>query len=372
MLTRRWNDAVPELSNHMLAMAADGAEMKITLLWAIVILAFGVLMMICVLLLLKRHPDELAQWEGGGSPAKSGRYLQHLSRLLRAIRAINNVIISDRQVEQMLLKACRTLTETRGYKMAWIGLVEPGTKRVRPVAEAGFGEGYLEQIQVTWDESPTGRGPTGQAIKTSEPAVMRDIEVAPEDQPWRKQALERGYRSSAALPLRFESRVLGALCVYSDIPNAFDIEEIGLLQEVSDHLAYALGTIKLQEELLHDRERLKQLQPLEAVLEHAPFGVIATNSEGAVTALSPRARDLLGSSLQAGPAAVGEHIAQLDFFASPQAQAEVQKLFDEPGPVRFEQSAGGRRLLCRGVPLREQDGRLTGSLWTIDDASDLA
>ena len=101
--------------------AGTGAEMKVTILWAMVILAFGVLMMVCVLLLLKREPGELAQWEPGSSAVKSSGYLQHLSRLLRAIRAINSVIISDRQVEQMLQKACRTLTETRGYKMAWIG-----------------------------------------------------------------------------------------------------------------------------------------------------------------------------------------------------------------------------------------------------------
>ncbi len=363
---------MPELSNHMLAMAADASEMKITFLWAIVILAFGVLMMICVMLLLKRPPDEMAQWEAGGSPAKSGRYLQHLSRLLRAIRAINNVIISDRQVEQMLLKACRTLTETRGYKMAWIGLLEPDSKRVRPVAQAGFGEGYLEQIEVTWDDSPTGRGPTGQAIKTSAPAVMRDIEVAPEYQPWRKQALERGYRSSAALPLRFENRVLGALCVYSEIPNAFDIEEIGLLQEVSDHLAYALGTIRLQEQLMADRKRLEQLRPLQTAFEHAPFGIVATDAQGAITGLNPRAEELLRGQLQNGATPVGERLQRFDFFSTAQAQPQVERLFSRPAPVRFEQSAGEHRLLCRGVPLYQRDGVLSGTLWTIENAADLA
>ncbi len=243
---------------------------------------------------------------------------------------------------------------------------------MRPVAQAGFGEGYLEHIEVTWDDSPTGGGPTGQAIKTSAPSVMRDIEVAPEYQPWRKQALERGYRSSAALPLRFENRVLGALCVYSEIPNAFDIEEIGLLQEVSDHLAYALGTIRLQEELMEDRERLQQLQPLHTAFEHAPYGILATDAQGAITGLNPRAKELLRAQLRDGATPLGEHLQRFDFFSTPQARPQVERLFSSPAPVRFEQSAGEGRLLCRGVPLYQQDGGLSGTLWTIENAGDPA
>ena len=374
----RWCDSVPGLLNQALlgswpaapllgaADAGTGAEMKVTILWAMVILAFGVLMMVCVLLLLKREPGELAQWEPGSSAVKSSGYLQHLSRLLRAIRAINSVIISDRQVEQMLQKACRTLTETRGYKMAWIGLIGPDSKRVAPVAQAGFEEGYLEEIEVTWDDSPTGRGPTGQAIKTGEPSVMRDIEVAPEFQPWRKQAMDRGYRSSASLPLRFENRVLGALSVYSEMTNAFDIEEIGLLQEVSDHLAYAIGSIQLQEELQRDRQRLLQLAPVEAAFDHAPFGIITTDAQGAITSLNARAAELLGGRLERG-----QRLQKLDFFSGPQARPQVEKLFRGPEAVRFDQPAGSRRLFCRGVPLRGEQGVLTGSTWTVEDAADL-
>jgi len=352
------------------ATALVAEDMQVRLLWAMVILAFGVLMMICVLLLLKREPQEAPQWEPGGSPAKSGRYLQHLSRLLRAIRAINSVIISERDVRQLLQKACRTLTETRGYKMAWIGLTEPHSKRVVPMAQAGFEEGYLEEVVVSWDDSPTGCGPTGQAIKTGEPSVMRDIEVAPEFQPWRKQALERGYRSSAALPLRFENRVLGALSVYSEIPNAFDIEEIGLLQEVSDHLGYALGSIRLEEELRQQRRRLDRVGPLADAFERAPGGMMATDADGIIKALNPRAAELLGDRLPA-PAA-GLRLQEVEFFKAAEARPAVERLFGQGEPVRFEQpSPGGkRRLFCRGVPVCDE-GKLTGSVWLIDDLADL-
>ena len=367
---------MPGLFNHPLlgsALAAalpgaadSGAEMKITLLWAMVILAFGVLMMVCVLLLLKREPAEAPQWEPGSSAVKSSGYLQHLSRLLRAIRAINSVIISDRQVDQMLQKACRTLTETRGYKMAWVGLIGPNSKRVVPAARAGFEEGYLDEVEVTWDDTPTGRGPVGQAIKTGEPSVMRDIEVAPEFQPWRKQAMERGYRSSAALPLRFENHVLGALSVYSDMTNAFDIEEIGLLQEVSDHLAYAIGSIQLEEELRVDRQHLQELGFVEAAFAHAPLGIITTDAQGAVTSANPRAGELLGGAPEAG-----QRLQKLDFFSGPQAKPQVEKVLRHGETVSFEQASGARRLFCRGVPLPEEQGKATGSVWTIEDAAEL-
>jgi putative methionine-R-sulfoxide reductase with GAF domain len=211
--------------------------MSVSLIWAVAILAFGVLLMACVLLLLNREPEPPSWDTPEGTKGTPGQHLRHLTRLLRSIRAMNGLIVAEREGGPLAEKACQLLTVSRGYRMAWIGLVHEGDKQVHPVAQAGFENGYLDRIVITWDDLPTGQGPTGQAIKSGEPAVMRDIETAPEYRPWREEALKRGYRSSAAIPLRFKGQVLGALSVYAEQPEAFGIEEVGVLQEVADHLA---------------------------------------------------------------------------------------------------------------------------------------
>jgi GAF domain-containing protein/HAMP domain-containing protein len=52
-------------------------------------------------------------------------------------------------------------------------------------------------------------------------------------------------RSEAALPLRSRGRVLGALTIQHDQPNAFDDDAIAVLQSMADHVAVALDNARL-------------------------------------------------------------------------------------------------------------------------------
>jgi len=90
---------------------------------------------------------------------------------------------------------------------------------VEPAAQSGFEEEYLSTIQVTYNDSPLGCGPTGTAIKTKKPVFQRHIDADPTYAPWREAALARGYRASAAFPLLVRDRALGALNVYSESRN---------------------------------------------------------------------------------------------------------------------------------------------------------
>lgn len=353
------------------------AALPITLIWAAAILFFGVLLMVCVLLLLKREGTPFYPLEGGPAlRTKRGQYLQHLSRLLRSIRTINSLILTERDRPQLLEKACLSLTTTRGYRMAWIGLVEEGSKRVQPVAQAGFGNGYLEQVQVTWDDTPTGQGPTGRAIKTGAPAVMRDIETAPDYAPWRQQALERGYRSSAAVPLRFRGRVLGTLNVYADIPDAFDIEEVGLLQEVADHLAYALGSFTLESELTAARDQLQQGQLARSVVEHSPVGIIVTDRAGTIKSVNPHMMKMLDGFKAPEDLVDRVQLSHLPIFTGSQAGRCIRQVLEEGRAVEFECSPaaagacrpGDRPWRCRGLPVPSQGRGLTGAIWLLEDA----
>jgi len=173
--------------------------------------------------------------------------IQHLQRVLQAIRNVNQLIVHEKNRKKLLQAACEILNQTRDYSLVWIGLVHSESKDVLPVAQAGFEESYLRSVKITWDDSETGKGPTGTAIRTQKPFVMRDIAGDPRYIPWRKEAMKRGYTSSAAVPLVYKNRVFGALNAYATIPDSFDEEEIDLLFEVGRDIAFALHTIELEE-----------------------------------------------------------------------------------------------------------------------------
>lgn len=184
--------------------------------------------------------------------------LVQVNGVLHTILGVHQLLLRERDPERLLEKACQMLLQTQGYRMAWVGLVEDGHKRVVPVARAGRGSDYLDNITVTWDESDTGQGPTGRSLRTRQPVTVRDKNDEPSYVPWRELAKSYGFASSVSVPMLHGDRLFGALNVYADVPDAFGEEEIWLFQELAADLAFALHII--EEEAKHKRaqEELKQ------------------------------------------------------------------------------------------------------------------
>jgi HD-GYP domain-containing protein (c-di-GMP phosphodiesterase class II) len=97
------------------------------------------------------------------------------------------------------------------------------------------------------------------AIKTGEPVAMRDIAGDPRYAPWREQALQGGYASSIAVPLKDEGETIGALNVCSSRKDAFGDEETTFLSEVAGDIAVAVRTWRLEGSLRRAVQRIQQL-----------------------------------------------------------------------------------------------------------------
>jgi len=215
-------------------------------------------------------------------------HLQYIQSILKAIRDVNQLIVREKNQKKLLQGVCKILNQTRGYRMVWIGLVNNENKDVLPVAQAGFEKGYLNSVKITWDDSKTGKGPTGKAIKTRKFCVMRDIGKDPLYKPWQKEAIERGYGSSAAIPLVCDDRTFGALNVYAGICDAFDKEEMDLLLEVGHDIALALKTLEIKEEIKETKEFLQN------IIDNTSDLVCTVDLEGRFLSINRAVTELLG------------------------------------------------------------------------------
>ena len=203
--------------------------------------------------------------------AQAEQHIRELNLLLRAIRDISQLIVRERDPGRLLAEACKILVQTRGYLLAWVGLAEPGSRRVVPAAKAGDHAAVLDTVQVTWDDTPTGQGPTGTAMRTGQPWTCQDTATDPRFAPWREAALERGYASAAAVPMRCGERTVGVVTVYSGRKHAFHEEELGLLKQLADDLARALQTIEYEKQRKSAEEALKNSEHRSrALFEYAP------------------------------------------------------------------------------------------------------
>ncbi|MDE2585406.1 MAG: GAF domain-containing protein, partial [Betaproteobacteria bacterium] len=201
---------------------------------------------------LARTFDEMA------AALLSKNEILRLNRALRLLSNCNKTLIHASSEAQLLQDVCRLIVEVGNYRMAWVGFAEQDKdKSVRPVAQYGYENGYLDTVRITWADVERGRGPTGTAIRTGEPQVNQDFEHNPLLVPWRADALKRGYQSSTALPLKTPSGILGALTIYGTERESLSEQEMLLLQELADDLAF--GIVTLRARTAHDL-RAEQLQ----------------------------------------------------------------------------------------------------------------
>ncbi len=176
--------------------------------------------------------------------------LKNRSKDLLALVDSSKVLIAIPFMENIYEAICNIAVQIFGLKMAWLGIIQEGSYDVKPVAHTGFEEGYLSSIQIKWDDSPYGMGPTGMAVKTLTPQVMNNIPEDPQYAQWREEALKRGYKSSMALPLiSSENKLIGVLNIYSSDSLFFSEEKAGIFQIFANHAVTAVENRLLVEGL---------------------------------------------------------------------------------------------------------------------------
>ncbi|MCH7659389.1 MAG: helix-turn-helix domain-containing protein [Euryarchaeota archaeon] len=190
--------------------------------------------------------------------------LKRLDRINTVIRRINRALIDADTHDGIETAVCERLAGTGPYRFAWIGEVDLAAGRVVPRTWAGIEEGYLDGITITTD-GETAQGPTGRAVRTGEIQVMQDILDDPAYEPWRENAIERGYQSSCAVALGYEETIYGVLNVYADQPRAFDEGERAVLSELGELIGHAINAVERKEALMTESHVELEFQVRDAI-----------------------------------------------------------------------------------------------------------
>ena len=187
---------------------------------------------------LKLHEREIT----GRKDAEDS--LRKTNRALHMIFSCNQILIRATDETELLKNICRLVAGEGGYAMAWVGYaVADESKSVRPMAHAGRESGYVDNLHLTWADTPLGRGPTGQALRSGRVSLFRNLYEDQDFAPWREEAQRRGYQSAISLPLTAGNHTFGALNIYAGSPDAFDPAETDLLSKLADDLAFGLAAL---------------------------------------------------------------------------------------------------------------------------------
>lgn len=178
--------------------------------------------------------------------------LQRANRTLKTLSAVNHALM-DASVEYTFLQdICKILTEVGGYRLAWVALAHhDATKAISVLTYAGIEAGYLENLSLSWGDDGKGRGPTGTAIRTNRTTLVRDVANDPTFAPWREKIISSGLASVISLPLSLNGDPWSALTIYAPEVNAFDSDEVALLEELAKDVQY--GIISQRAQKAHQR-----------------------------------------------------------------------------------------------------------------------
>lgn len=186
--------------------------------------------------------------------------LEHTGRALRTLSAGNRVMIRATEKLDLLNNMCEIIVSRGGYRFAAVWYCNDDEQHsMRLMAQSGYPDGgeALAAQAPSWADNERGRSVVGSAVRSGRPVVARDLPNNPAYALWRTSLF--GVTAGLACPLHVGGRVIGALAIYSRDAEAFSNEELELLTELADDLAYGIGTMRARMEQQRTQEALRHL-----------------------------------------------------------------------------------------------------------------
>lgn len=226
---------------------------------------------------------------------KAEEATKHLNKILKAVSEINQLIVREKDFNKLTMEACDILRKFGEYALVWIGLANENNKNMVPISYSGEKRAFLEEAECASGKHSGCQNPVHFALNEKRTVIIQNIRKQAESNYWSKKALERGFSSFIAIPLISHKKVYGSLNIYSSETNAFKDEEISVLEELSNDIAFALNVIE-QEKSRKKSEKEKQESEAKyhTLLEHANDGVFLENLDGKILEANTKACEMLG------------------------------------------------------------------------------
>jgi diguanylate cyclase (GGDEF)-like protein/PAS domain S-box-containing protein len=178
------------------------------------------------------------------------RRIAQLNRVQAMLSGINTLIVRARDRADLFKEACSIAVEAGGFALAWIGILDRGALEIVPVASVGATEALLSCIEegLSLKYATASISSTVRVIRERKSIVVDDTQNIGKAEVKRIYA-EAGIRSFAKFPLIVADEAVGVLALYAKDTDFFHADEMKLLAELADDVAFAIDHMERQEKV---------------------------------------------------------------------------------------------------------------------------
>lgn len=309
----------------------------------------------------KKHLQWLRSAAGQAAVALDNAHMfareQRRAVQFRLLNSVTQDLSSVLEEEQLLEVATTLIQRTYGYYYVGMGLKQAGDVVIQAVAQDEGGadrSALLGPVQVD--------GLVSQVAQDGRPLLVKDVR---KDSRYRERPGLTETRSELALPIRGQDGVIGVLDIRSRKVNAFDPDDVTMLETLASQVSIIIQNARLFWALSNERERLN------AVLNSVDNVVLVTDQEGRFLLVNPAARRLLqltgdGTGISADSGLIPDVLRV--YFSQPILAGDtlVGEYRNDAGqsfqvvaaPVAVDGATTGRVVLLHEVTHSEELGRL--------------
>jgi len=221
------------------------------------------------------------------------------ARALRLLSEVGALSASVTDSASLAEQTCRALLTHLPVGLAWVGLIQPESGTLAPMALAGLAEGDLTALAL--ELARAGKESLAAAALWERHAIRSaDLGRVPPGEPLRRAADALGLTAAAAIPLQAEGAPLGVLTIFARCAEDLTADSWLALEGVAGHLAYALRRMR------SDEQRARRSRELGAIRDITAQMLSHGDVETLLRAIVARAMDILeataGSLYLAQPA----------------------------------------------------------------------
>jgi PAS domain S-box-containing protein len=290
---------------------------------------------------------------------------------LKRIRDVSQALAQAVDVDSLFATLHGELNTVLNADTLLLALYDEVSGTIEVVRQADYG------TQLPGGTFPIGHGVTSEVIRTRTPRLIRQwSSEAPPVQVQYVSSTPGLPESSMTVPLVSGAQVVGVLAVHSYAPDAFDADDLLVLEAIAAPLAGAISSLQRSEHLnLQLRDRVSELQ---AVLGTMADALLRVDIEGRVVSLNRAARELL--TVDDASLVLGQPLDHPAWGQWPLGAREITDTLapmiaalqrgETPPEAEVRLQRQHRRILSfSGTPLTRADGKVTGGVIVVRDVT---